>query len=405
MSHATGGGSQARAWTLVALLWLAFLLNYVDRQAAFSIFPALERDLGFTSVALGLVGTVFIWTYAAGILIAGRLADKLPRPALVLASLVLWSLSILGSARSGSVAEFLFWRGAMGLTEALYFPAATALIASLHGSATRSRALSIHQSAQLAGSAVGGSFGGWTADHAGWRAGFASLAWLGIAYAAVLAPALGRLLSGVSVRPAGTGTSQPGQVLRSRPLQLLAAAFFFFCGVLWMIYAWLPHHLYARHSLTMTQAGFIAAVCLQASNLAGILAGGYLGDKFNRLGVTCAGLLLSPPFAWAVFAAPSLPLAAGAAAAFGLTAGLFQANVFSLAFDWVAEGNRGFTTGLLNAAGGAAGGAGILLAGYYRESLGVPLTIATAAAATFLAGLALARFARPVKRVPGVYTH
>jgi len=394
MCHATSGGSRARAWTLVGLLWLAFLLNYADRQAAFSIFPALQRDLGFTAVALGLVGTVFIWTYSLGILISGRLADLLPRTALVLASLVLWSLAILGSARSGSVAQFLFWRGAMGLSEALYFPAATAMIASLHGAATRSRALAIHQSAQLAGSAAGGWFGGWSADHAGWRAGFASLAWLGIAYAVILAPVLHRLVPGIAVRPAVRVASQPGEVFRSRPLQLLAAAFFFFCGVLWMIYAWLPQHLYARHSLTMTQAGFMATAYLQASTLAGMLAGGYLGDKRNRLGVTCAGLLLSPPFAWAAFAAPSLPLAIAATTAFGSTAGLFQANVFSLAFDWVAESNRGFTTGLLNAAGGVAGGAGILLAGYYRESLGVPFTVATAAAATVLAGLALARFAR-----------
>ena len=48
----------------VALLWVAFFLNYADRQVAFSILPALQRDLHFTSVQLGFVGTVFIWVYS-----------------------------------------------------------------------------------------------------------------------------------------------------------------------------------------------------------------------------------------------------------------------------------------------------------------------------------------------------
>lgn len=381
----------ARSWAVVVLLWGAFLLNYVDRQAAFSIFPALEREMGFTSVSLGLVGTVFIWTYAAGILISGRLADVVARPAMVLSSLVLWSLAMLGSAKSGSVSQFLLWRGAMGITEALYFPAAAAMIAGLHGSRTRGRALAIHHSAQLVGSALGGWFGGWSADHAGWRAGFESLALLGVAYSLVLAPALWWLLSGVRFAAADAAAARPGDVLRARPMRVLMAAFLCFCGMLWMIYAWLPQHMFARHGLSMTEAGFAATAYLQASTLAGILMGGYLGDTRNRLRVTCAGLLLSPAFAWGAFAAPAYPLAVASTAGFGLTAGLFQANVFALAFDWVTAKNHGFAVGLLNAAGGAAGGAGILAAGYLRESLGISFAAGAAAAATLATGWALAR--------------
>src|SRR5574338_683587 len=215
-------------WILVALFWVAFLLNYIDRQAVFSIFPALERELGFTSITLSLVGTVFIWTYSIGILAAGRLADILSRPAMVLASLVLWSLAMLGSAHSHSTYDFLFWRGAMGITEALYFPAATALIAALHTPVTRSRALAIHGSAQLAGSAAGGGFGGWSADHIGWRTGFSSLAWCGVGYAVVLAPTLAWLLRHVRTESGSTSNSAasaPREVIRSQSIRRLLAAF------------------------------------------------------------------------------------------------------------------------------------------------------------------------------------
>ena len=51
-----------RAWSLVVLLSVAFIINYVDRQVVFSIFPVLRRELAFTDTQLGLAGTLFTWT-------------------------------------------------------------------------------------------------------------------------------------------------------------------------------------------------------------------------------------------------------------------------------------------------------------------------------------------------------
>ena len=50
---------------LVAFLWVAFALNYVDRQMVYSMFPALRADLGFTEDRLGLIGSVFLWVIPA----------------------------------------------------------------------------------------------------------------------------------------------------------------------------------------------------------------------------------------------------------------------------------------------------------------------------------------------------
>ena len=43
---------------LIAYLWIAFALNYIDRQMVYSLFPALKADLGFTSSTLGLIGSI-----------------------------------------------------------------------------------------------------------------------------------------------------------------------------------------------------------------------------------------------------------------------------------------------------------------------------------------------------------
>ena len=169
--HSTSRISPRTAWTIVALLWITYCLNYVDRQAVFSIYPALRRDLAFSNTQFGLIGSTFTWTYSVCMMGTGRIADLLRVDRIILCSLVLWSLATLGTALSGSVGVFLFWRVLMGITESLYVPAALSLIVALHGSETRSRALGIHMTAQLAGIVAGGWWGGWAATGSGGETG------------------------------------------------------------------------------------------------------------------------------------------------------------------------------------------------------------------------------------------
>ncbi len=63
-------------WVLVALLWLIWLLNYLDRQVIFSLFPLLARELRLSDLELGMVSTSFLWVYAAASPLAGYLADR-----------------------------------------------------------------------------------------------------------------------------------------------------------------------------------------------------------------------------------------------------------------------------------------------------------------------------------------
>src|SRR6266540_3628942 len=125
------------AWTIVGFLWLALLLNYMDRQLVFSMFPVLKSEIGFSGAQLGLIGSVFIWTYCLCQGPAGWLADVLPKGRMIIASLTLWSAATLGTGLSHSIFGILCWRAVMGITESLYMPAALALIAGMHPVATR----------------------------------------------------------------------------------------------------------------------------------------------------------------------------------------------------------------------------------------------------------------------------
>jgi MFS family permease len=394
------------AWTTVAFLWFAYLLNYMDRQVVFSIFPVLRSGLGFTDTQLGLVGTLFIWVYSLCMPLTGRLADIARRDRLIISSLALWSLATLGTGLSTSVPVFLFWRTVMGITESLYVPAALAAIAVLHPGGTRSKALAIHSSAQFAGIIAGGWYGGWAADHIGWRTGFALLAVAGAVYAAFLWKVFPR--QRVEIRNVHRA-STPGDIFKAPCYAALAVAFFAFCTMLWMLYAWFPNFIYERYHLSMTESGLTATVYLQVSCVAGVLGGGALADWLvrrvtaGRFLSAVAGLACSAPFAFLSLVAGSLGVAKLSAAAFGFFAGWFISNVFAGAYDVTSRQNYGLATGILNLTGGFAGGAAILATGLWKASLGMTTlmkwqAIASVVSALLLLCVVLARFAPDRRR-------
>src|SRR5262249_37790850 len=143
LSKASASISPAAAWGLVGLMWIAYFLNYTDRQVVFSVFPILETELRFTPTQLGLTGSVFLWVYALCSPIAGVLGDRFPRRALIVGSLVAWSgiTALTGASRSAIM--LLACRGLMGVSEALFFPSALTLTANAHGPQSRSRAVAV----------------------------------------------------------------------------------------------------------------------------------------------------------------------------------------------------------------------------------------------------------------------
>jgi MFS family permease len=382
-------------WRVVVCLWIAFALNYVDRQAVFSIFPVLRKELGFTSSQLGLVGTLFNWLYALCMPLAGYFADGLRRDRLIVVSLILWSAATLGTAFSRSPIIFLTWRAAMGLTESMYFPAALGIIAIWHPGSTRSRALGIHQAAQLAGIITGGWFGGWAASHIGWRTGFATLGLTGLLYSAALVGFFHALPAPVEESTSSRFQRFENHLPRVPLYWMLMLAFACYCGTLWIAYAWLPNMLYERFHLSLAASGLNATIFIQICCMIGVVGGGWLADRIApfvplaRLCLTGFGMFLSAPFAYLMFAAPSIPQFRIYAALFGLLSGLNFANIFAGAYDIIPDKNYSFAGGLLNMAGGISAGVTVGLVGYFHDTLGTNAVMAVSAGLTVFAAAAL----------------
>jgi len=151
----TGHSSQYDKWVAVAVMWLIACLNYADRMAIFSVLPVLKKEMGFSDVALALLGSTFLWTYAFGSPIGGYLGDRFSRRLTIISSLLVFSGITFATGLVHSPLHMIELRCLLGLSEAVFLPSALAYIAEFHSDKTRSLANSI----ALTGLTAGAGFG------------------------------------------------------------------------------------------------------------------------------------------------------------------------------------------------------------------------------------------------------
>src|SRR5436190_3140402 len=173
-------------WWVVVMLWFVCFFNYGDRQAISAIFPKLKDEFGFTKVQLGLIGSAFMWVYAFGAPLAGYIGDRVRRKDLILGGCLFWSFVTVTTGWCNRLWQFVTVRALEGFGETFYFPASMSLVSDYHGRATRSRALSLHQSSVYAGTIGGSWLGAWFAEQYGWRVGFYFFGSAGLVLALVL---------------------------------------------------------------------------------------------------------------------------------------------------------------------------------------------------------------------------
>jgi predicted MFS family arabinose efflux permease len=385
-----------RAALLVAFMWVAYFLNYCDRQAVFSMTGSLKTDLKMTDTQIGLVGAIFLWVYAFGCPIAGQIGDRLSKRLLVVLSLVIWSLVTVATGFAGTAVMMLGLRAAMGVSESLFMPTAVALTANAHTPDRRSRAIAALTTAQIAGTVAGSWFGGWMADRGEWRAAFFILGAVGVLYAVPYF----LFLRTVDEDPAGvvktSGRSFAVSVLTKIPtFVLLCLVFPIFVFGLWLLYGWLPTFLREKFELTQTDAAFNATVYLQATTAVGLLGGGMLADalyrrtKASRLWLMTASLIFCAPCLHYLGSSDTLMATRLAAAGFGLFSGLLMGNIFPAAFEVVPADTRASAVGILNFFGAIMSGFAALFGGLWKASLGIDRLLSITALAYVAAGLAL----------------
>ncbi|HEY0552323.1 MAG TPA: MFS transporter, partial [Verrucomicrobiae bacterium] len=138
-------------WVICTLLLLGVTKNYMDRQVLGVLKTTLQHDLGWNEIDYGNLIFAFQTTYAIGMLVMGRLIDRLGTRLGYALAMVFWSLASMGHAMASSFTSFIVARSALGLGEAGVFPASIKCVAEWFPKKERSLAIGIFN----AGSNIG----------------------------------------------------------------------------------------------------------------------------------------------------------------------------------------------------------------------------------------------------------
>jgi MFS family permease len=399
-------------WLVVAMLWLISFFNYADRQAIFSVFPLLEREMHLTPVQLGLLGSAFAWVYGLGAPLAGMIVDRVRRKTAILGGLHTWSLICIATVTSSNFRHLFFWRAAEGLGETFYYPASMSLISDYHGRDTRSRAMGLHQTSVYMGTIGGGFFAGLIGQYYGWRWSFIVFGGLGVLLGVFLNRYLVEPSRGAAdradvpvARPTGApvavggGLSLPAflsLVGRTPTLLCLMGAFMCANFVAVVLLSWMPKFLFDKFHMGLAMSGLTATIFVQLASMAGAPVGGWLADAWRRrtprgrMAVQMIGVLCGAPFVVLCGLTSSVGMLIVALTAWGFFKGLYDANIFASVFDVVRPQARGTAAGFMNAIGWLAGGGSApIVIGIIAERESLGLAIALASTVYVAAGLLL----------------
>ena len=271
--------SRSYRWFVVFLLWLVCFLNYADRQVIFVDFPLLRREFALNNFALGALSASFMGMYALTGPFAGWVGDRVKRSSLIVAALVLWSAATAASSLAHGFWPLLLGIAVTGASEAFYFPAAMSLISDYHPSASRSRAMALHQSGVYVGSIVGGWLAGLLGEHTGWRVGSRMFGLAGVVMGVLMCLLLREPSRGESDETAGPVSSDGSvwqalrELMANRTARLLVLVFIGANFVAMVFTVWMPTYLFGRFHMTLGLAGLNATAYMQAASIAGCGAG------------------------------------------------------------------------------------------------------------------------------------
>ncbi|MBJ6750187.1 spinster family MFS transporter [Geomonas anaerohicana] len=294
----------------LGLLLAVNLLNYIDRQVLFAVFPLIKADLSITDTELGLLGSAFMVSYMVIAPVFGWLGDHWDRVKLASTGVVIWSFATILAGFAPGYRSLLAARATVGVGEASFGTVSPGLIADFFEKEKRGSVLSWFYVAIPVGSALGYLLGGVLGQRFGWHSAFLMVGLPGL----LIAVPLWFLRAPESKAPdnesaAGEGFAGYLQLFHNRSFvtnTLAMAAMTFAIGGLAQ---WIPTFLFRTHALNVEKANLMFGAVTVVAGILGTLVGGVLGDRWQKksskgyLLVSGWGFFIGAPFAaWAILA-------------------------------------------------------------------------------------------------------
>nr|WP_251701949.1 MFS transporter [Pseudomonas boanensis] len=296
-----GYPSSLSAWTTVAILMVAYVLSFIDRQILNLLVEPIRRDLVISDTQMSLLmGLSFALFYTVCGIPLGRMADTRSRRGLIAIGVLFWSAATAACGMARLYWQFLLCRIGVGVGEAALSPAAYSLIADSFPQERRATAISVYSMGVYLGSGIAFLLGGLVIKFASAQGDVVlpllghvrpwQLIFLALGAAGLLFTLLMLAVNEPRRRGIGAGVAVPlvevGRYLRSNRRTVLCHNFGF-AGLSFAGYgsaAWIPTFFIRTHGWEAGQVGVVYGSLVAVFGCLGIVFGGRLADWMAKRG-------------------------------------------------------------------------------------------------------------------------
>jgi ACS family hexuronate transporter-like MFS transporter len=413
-------------WVICFLLFLAATVNYIDRQVIAILKPTLQSEFGWSELDYADIVFSFQLAYAIGLLLAGRVMDRLGVKKGFAIAIVVWSiaamahaeavyigvpaaaiLSMFGMTYSVSVAGFMTARFALGVGEGGNFPASIKSVAEWFPKRERALATGLFNSGTNVGALVSPLLVPWITLTWGWYWAFVAtgaigFGWLVLWWIMYDHPERHPRVSPVELAHIQSDPPDPPvhipwrTLLRYKQTWAFAIGKFMTDPIWWLYLFWVPDFLNRNYGIDLTTIGPpVVAIYLIADG--GSIGGGWLSSALIKRGWSVNAGRKTAMLVCALAVTPIL-FATGAKQMWiavtlvGVAAAAHQgwsANMFSIASDMFPRKAVGSVVGFGGMAGAVGGMFISKLTGYILQATGSYVPVFLIAAFTYLTALVI----------------
>jgi ACS family D-galactonate transporter-like MFS transporter len=311
-------------FTMLVLLFVNVVINYMDRSNISVVGTAISDDLDLTPFQTGLIFSAFGWTYAALQIPGGILADRVNPKILYTIILVLWSIATLSQGLVHGFVALFALRLATGAFEAPAYPINNRVVTAWFPIHERASSIAVYTSGQYLGLAFLTPVLVSLQYYIGWQGLFIITGLVGITWGIAWYFLYRDPLQHAKVNKAELDYIEKGKgainrqmiqkpkfewsnlkkVLSHRKLWGIYIGQFAETSTLWFFLTWFPTYLVKYRHLDFIKSGFLASIPFLAA-FGGILCSGFLSDFLLKKGVS-AGIARKTPVITGLFLSVSI---------------------------------------------------------------------------------------------------
>ena len=297
-------GAPSHRWVILAPLFFATTINYIDRQILALLKPMLDAELGWTNEQYGYVNSAFQAAYAFGLVSFGWFIDRFGVKIGYAVSIFAWSAAAAAHALVGSVAGFRWARVALGVGEGGNFPAAIKTVAQWFPRSERAFANALFNSGTNIGALIAPAVIPLMAINYGWRSTFIAAGALGIIWIFFWIPLFKEAPKLADEEITSTRKVPWLSLLGKRQAWAYMVAKFLTDPVWWFYLIWLPDYFKREQHLDLKSSALPLVVLYGIVTVLSIFAGWLV----KRLAESGHDIVKVRKVSMLIFALCSLPI-------------------------------------------------------------------------------------------------